>query len=254
MKSAYANGVPMGADLVGKADGAPDFLVMAMRDAHSAPLQRIQIVKGWIDEAGKAQEKVFDVACSDGGTINPATASLRRQWRHGRREDLRVQPGQGRRRDCAPSWSDPEFDPEANALLLRPRAGKPDLPLVDLGCDPPQASSPIPHLEKTIQERAYTSPIWFIPTKPARPHGDRTCVARRTGMSCKRAAREPLVHFLAIGAALFVRQRPRSTAPTKGRESDTIVISEGRVNQIAESFVLLSGRLPTPRGAAGPRR
>src|SRR5262245_4535762 len=73
VQNAYANGVSMGADLVGKADGKPDFLVMAIRDANSAPLQRIQIVKGWLDASGKAREKVFDVACSDGGAINAAT-------------------------------------------------------------------------------------------------------------------------------------------------------------------------------------
>lgn len=61
----------------------------------------------------------------------------------------------------------------------------------------------------------------------------------------RRAAREPLVHFLAIGAALFVLNGVIN-GPDQGPESDTIVISEGRVSQIAESFVLLSGRLPTP--------
>lgn len=60
----------------------------------------------------------------------------------------------------------------------------------------------------------------------------------------KRAAREPLVHFLAIGAALFVLNG-LINGPDEGPESDTIVITEGRVSQIAESFVLLSGRLPT---------
>lgn len=60
----------------------------------------------------------------------------------------------------------------------------------------------------------------------------------------KRAAREPLVHFLAIGAALFVLNG-WINGPDAGPESDTIIISEGRVGQIAQSFVLLSGRLPT---------
>lgn len=60
----------------------------------------------------------------------------------------------------------------------------------------------------------------------------------------KRAVREPLVHFLAIGAALFVLNG-LINGPDEGPESDTIVISAGRVNQIAESFVLLSGRAPT---------
>jgi hypothetical protein len=60
----------------------------------------------------------------------------------------------------------------------------------------------------------------------------------------KRAIREPLVHFLAIGLALFIANS-LINGPDKGPAGETIVISEGRVNQIAESFLLLSGRLPT---------
>lgn len=60
----------------------------------------------------------------------------------------------------------------------------------------------------------------------------------------KRAAREPLVHFLAIGAALFVLNG-LINGPDEGSTGETITISEGRVNQIAESFVLLAGRVPT---------
>lgn len=60
----------------------------------------------------------------------------------------------------------------------------------------------------------------------------------------KRVVREPLVHFLAIGGALFVING-LVHGPDQGPASDTIVISEGRVNQIAESFVLLAGRVPT---------
>ena len=70
ISEAYAGGVPMGADLVAEADREPSFIVWALRDALSAPLQRVQIIKGWIDE-GEVRERVFDVACSDGGVVDP---------------------------------------------------------------------------------------------------------------------------------------------------------------------------------------
>ena len=153
----------MGADLVGRADGSPDFLVMAMRDAHSAPLQRLQIVKAWVDGAGKAQEKVFDVGCSDGGKINPAT---HRCADNGATVDVKTCTYSQDKGDAEISavWKDPEFDPKLNALyyvrvLENPTCRWSTWDAIRLGIEPN------PALQKTIQERAYTSPIWFIPVK-----------------------------------------------------------------------------------------
>ncbi len=163
VRSAYAGGVPMGSDLVGKADGKPDFLVMAMRDANSAPLQRIQIVKGWLDASGKAQEKVFDVACSDGGAISPAT---QRCADNGATVDVKTCAFSADKGDAELNavWSDPEFDPKLNAfyyvrVLENPTCRWSTWDANRLGIEPN------PALQKTIQERAYTSPIWFIPVK-----------------------------------------------------------------------------------------
>jgi hypothetical protein len=163
VRNAYANGVAMGADLVGKADGSPDFLVMAMRDANSAPLQRLQIVKGWLDASGKAQEKVFDIACSDGGAVNPAT---QRCPDNGATVDLKTCAYTQDRGDAEmnAAWRDPEFDPGLNAFyyvraLENPTCRWSTWDAVRLGIEPN------PALEKTIQERAYTSPIWFVPVK-----------------------------------------------------------------------------------------
>ncbi|HEY7797367.1 MAG TPA: DUF3604 domain-containing protein, partial [Hyphomonadaceae bacterium] len=164
VQNAYANGVPMGSDLVGKAGSAkPDFLVMAMRDANSAPLQRIQIVKGWLDASGKAQEKVFDVACSDGGAVN---ASTQRCPDNGATVDVKTCAYSQDKGDAEmnAAWSDPEFDPKLNAfyyvrVLENPTCRWSTWDANRLGIEPN------PELEKTIQERAYTSPIWFIPTK-----------------------------------------------------------------------------------------
>ncbi|QJB69999.1 DUF3604 domain-containing protein [Parasphingorhabdus halotolerans] len=159
VSKAYKNGVPMGGDLVG-AGKAPGFIVWAMRDAASAPLQRVQIVKVWTD-GGKANEKIFDVACSDGGTVD---ANFRCPD-NGAKVDLS---------DCSISqdkgapelktfWRDPEHKNGQRAsyyvrVLENPvcrwstwdalRAGVP----------------PNPALQKTIQERAWSSPIWYVPT------------------------------------------------------------------------------------------
>jgi hypothetical protein len=163
VKNAYANGVSMGADLVGKTEGKPDFLVMAMRDANSAPLQRIQIVKGWLDAKGKAQEKVFDIACSDGGAISPQTY---RCADNGATVDVKSCAYSEDKGDAElnAAWSDPEFDPKLNAfyyarVVENPTCRWSTWDANRLGVEPN------PKLPKTIQERAYTSPIWFIPTK-----------------------------------------------------------------------------------------
>ncbi len=163
VSNAYANGVAMGGDLVGRATGKPDFLVMAMRDANSAPLQRLQIVKGWLDASGKAQEKVFDVACSDGGAVNPST---QRCADNGATVDVKTCTYSEDKGDAEISavWSDPEFDLKLNAfyyvrVLENPTCRWSTWDAIRLGIEPN------PDLQKTIQERAYTSPIWFIPVK-----------------------------------------------------------------------------------------
>jgi hypothetical protein len=134
-----------------------------MRDANSAPLQRLQIVKGWLDAGGKAQEKVFDVACSDGGAVNPAT---QRCADNGATVDLKTCTFSQDRGDSEISavWKDPEFDPKLNAfyyvrVLENPTCRWSTWDALRLGVEPN------PALPKTIQERAYTSPIWFVPTR-----------------------------------------------------------------------------------------
>ena len=71
---AYKNGVTMGADLLSDGDKVPEFIVWAQKDKYGAPLQRVQIIKGWMDSlSGRPNEKVFDVVCSDGNTVDPVT-------------------------------------------------------------------------------------------------------------------------------------------------------------------------------------
>jgi len=157
----YKRGVPMGGDLKSASAGkAPTFLVHAMRDADGANLDRIQVVKGWLDASGKTQEKVYDVAWSGdrkpgangklppvGNTVNVKEASYTNAI-------------------GAPYltayWKDPGFDPKLRAFyyvrvleIPTPRWTTYDAKIfgVKLPTDVPAS----------IQDRAYTSPIWYTP-------------------------------------------------------------------------------------------
>jgi Protein of unknown function (DUF3604) len=166
LRTAYATGVPMGGNLAAKTGEEPAFIVIAMRDIHSAPLQRIQIVKGWTDDTGESSEKVYDIACSDDGAVDPAT---RRCPDNGATVDLRTCTYSQDRGDTQirGEWTDPDFDPQQNAFYYV-------RVLEDPTCrwstwDAIRARiEPNPRLAKTIQERAYTSPIWYLPERAAR--------------------------------------------------------------------------------------
>jgi hypothetical protein len=161
VRKAYAHGVPMGGDLIERAGDIPQFVVIAMRDIHSAPLQRIQIVKGWIDAAGKSFEKVFDVACSDGGRIDPAT---QRCADNGATVDLNtceVSRGKGAGQLQA-AWSDPQFDARQHAFYYARVLENPTCRWSTWDAIRAHVE-PNPDLAKTLQERAYTSPIWYVP-------------------------------------------------------------------------------------------
>ncbi|HKU13058.1 MAG TPA: DUF3604 domain-containing protein [Steroidobacteraceae bacterium] len=156
----YTHGVPMGADLLQRGTGAPRFLAWALRDPHAGWLQRVQIVKGWI-ENGKAQERVFDVACSDGLTPD---ATTHRCADNDATVDLRtcgVSENKGAV-ELRALWSDPTFDPRQRAfyyvrVLENPSCRWSTWDAMRAGVEPN------PQLPKTIQERAWSSPIWYVP-------------------------------------------------------------------------------------------
>ena len=159
---AYGTGVPMGGDLSKAKKGqVPKFLVIAAMDADGARLDRIQIIKGWMDKAGKLQEKVYDVAWSDNRKLDKRTGKL---------------PAVGNTVDVenatylntigAPQlstyWEDPDFDRAERAFyyarvleIPTPRWTTYDSAYfnVELQDDVPSS----------IQDRAYTSPIWYTP-------------------------------------------------------------------------------------------
>ena len=159
----YTKGVPMGGDLNDAPKGkAPSFLVAALKDPIGANLDRIQIVKGWVDAKGKVQEKVYDVVWGDadkrkpsadgklpavGSTVDVASAT----WTNtiGDPELITV-------------WKDPDFDPALRAFyyarvleIPTPRWTAYDAKRFGV--------QPLPGTTMTLQERAYTSPIWYTP-------------------------------------------------------------------------------------------
>ncbi len=155
----YSKGVPMGGDLSG-AGAAPSFLIQAVKDPKGANLDRVQVVKGWLGPDGKAQEKVYDVAWSGGRERNAA----------GRLDPVGVTvdiPSASYRNsigaaELATVWRDPDFDASRKAfyylrVLEIPTPRNSTYDAAALGIAPPEGHA------ATIQERAYTSPIWYSP-------------------------------------------------------------------------------------------
>ena len=163
LRRAYGEGVPMGGDLQGRASGSPDFLVHALRDPNSAPLQRVQIIKAWTDASGASQEKVFDVSCADGGRINTTTQRCPASTASVDLKTCAISTNVGDA-ELSAAWKDPEFNPAQRALYYVRVIENPTCRWSTWDAVRANAE-PNPALEKTIQERAYSSPIWYLPAK-----------------------------------------------------------------------------------------
>ena len=162
VKQANAGGVPMGGDLPNKPTEAltPTFAVWALKDPNSGNLDRVQIIKGWY-ENGYPQEKIYDIAWSDNRTPDPKTGKLPPV---GNSVDIKNATYTNDIGDSqlAAVWKDPDFHPERHAVyyvrvleIPTPRWSTYDAKA--LGIDPPAG------VAATIQERAWTSPIWYTP-------------------------------------------------------------------------------------------
>ena len=167
VKTAYATGVPMGADLPAPAGKAPSFVVSATKDPDSANLDRVQIVKGWSIN-GQSFEKIYDVAWAGPRKPDPATG---RVPAIGSTVDL----GKGTYTnnigavELKTVWTDPAFDPGLDAfyyvrVLEIPTPRWSSMQAVKLGRVPPSGSG----FTAVIQERAWSSPIWYTPSAQAR--------------------------------------------------------------------------------------
>jgi len=160
VEQGYAQGVPMGGTLKAATKGAPSFTVWAMKEPDGANLDRIQIIKGWIDAKGEPQDRVFDVVWSGnrkpdargkvpaiGNTVDVTKATYTNAIGSG---------------ELSGMWTDPSFDPKQGAvyyvrvlLIPTPRWST---------YDAVRAGLPLqPGVDATVQERAWTSPIWYTP-------------------------------------------------------------------------------------------
>jgi len=162
----YAQGVPMGADLPPRAEGqeAPVFVVSALRDAGTAVhpgglLQRVQIVKGWSDSDGTFHQQVVDVAGSreNGASVDPSTC----------------EPAGGGAEQLCAVWRDPDFDAAKRAVYYVRVFENPSCRFLGFLCeetsvDARPAACEDETVPKIIQERAWTSPIWYAPSTAKR--------------------------------------------------------------------------------------
>ena len=160
-REGYRRGVPMGGDLTNAPDGkVPVLMIRALRDADGANLDRVQVIKGWLDTNGEVHERVYDIACSDdraiaerrcerevGSTVNLANAS----YSNTIGDPLLVA-----------HWTDPDFDPSQRAFyyvrvieIPTPRWTAYDAKFFDIKM--PEGTKMV------VQDRAYTSPIWYTP-------------------------------------------------------------------------------------------
>jgi len=155
---AYDKAVPMGQDYP-DADGVPTFAVWALRDPLNAPLQRVQIIKGWREGEG-SHEKVFDVACADGAAVDPST---HRCPNNGAAVNMETcEPTGSGANELKVIWTDPEFKTDARAFyyvraLENPTCRWSSWDAIRYGEKPRQ------DMPATIQERAWSSPIWYNP-------------------------------------------------------------------------------------------
>jgi len=160
----YEKGVPMGGDLTAAPNGkSPTFMVYALRDPVGANLDRIQIVKGWLDKSGETHERVYDVAVSDGRKIDK---DGRCRTPVGNTVDIEAANWTNTigASELATVWTDPDFDPKQKAFYYA-RVIEIPTPRWVL-YDKVRLGAEIPKAAKLVQqERAYTSPIWYDPPK-----------------------------------------------------------------------------------------
>lgn len=154
----YEKGVPMGGDLPSKAGEAPQFMVVGMKDPDAANLDRLQVVKGWLDSEGNTHERIFDVACSDnrqiverrcdkvvGNTVDVKTATYT--------NDIGAD-------SLKALWTDPEFDASQNAFYYVRVLAIPTPRWTTY--DAVRYNIAIPDdIPTSIQDRAYTAPVWY---------------------------------------------------------------------------------------------
>ncbi len=157
----YEDGVPMGSDLppLPEAEARPTFVVQGRADAGTVPLQRLQIIKGWLDAEGHVHERVIDVEGS-AETVPPLDTTTCRASQQGWQERCRT-------------WIDPDFDPHERAFYYARVLENPTCRWSTLQCNALPAAARPAHcndgvVASEVQHRAWSSPIWFTPVEASR--------------------------------------------------------------------------------------
>ncbi len=158
----YAHGVSMGSDLLASGTASPKFFAWASRDPDTKPLQRLQIIKGWLDDEG-THETVYDVACAGGVSVD---ADSHRCPDNGATVDLATcttNDATGAA-ELAALWQDPQYDAAQKAfyyvrVLENPSCRWSTWDAVRAGV------APNPDMHATIQDRAWSSPVWVVPAQ-----------------------------------------------------------------------------------------
>jgi len=207
LKAAYERGVPMGGDLAGPAQGkAPIFIVWAVKDPNSGNLDRVQIVKGW-SKFGQSFEKVYDVVWSGDRAPDSRTGKLPPV---GNTVDLNTATYSNTigATTLSAVWTDPDFDPTQRAfyyarVLEIPTPHWSVFDALKLGIPQPAG------LPATIQERAYTSAVWYAPSEQELARGRQGAITV-AGLEAQglRPLTDDELRALIVGKSMRIRSLP----------------------------------------------
>jgi hypothetical protein len=231
VKSAYSKGVPMGADLKGTSGQPPSFIVWAVKDPTSGNLDRIQIIKGWTKN-GQSFEQVYDVVWAGDrkpdkftGRVGPIGSTVDI-------ENATYTNSIGAS-ELKAVWSDPQFDPSLHAFyyaraLEIPTPRWTTIQAHQLGIAPPDV------VAATVQERAWSSPIWYTPSaadRKAAPAGTTVADLKKQGAT---ALTDAELKTLLVDHFVWVRNNVTGTRfkTIYTTEGQTIIYNVGRTAQL----------------------
>jgi hypothetical protein len=206
IKTGYAKGVPMGGDLPPVKSKAPAFMVWAVKDPTSGNLDRIQIVKGWTKN-GQSFEKIYDVAWSGDRTADKWTGIVP-PIRSTVDIDNATYSNDVGSVELKTVWTDPDFDPSLHAfyyarVLEIPTPRWTTIQAHKLGIAPPDV------VPATVQERAWTSPIWYAPSAEARKHAPEGLSVAALKQKGANALNEAQLKTMLVGKAVWMRNTVR---------------------------------------------
>jgi hypothetical protein len=229
----YTQGVPMGGDLpAAKGGEAPVFMLWALKDPDDANLDRIQVIKGWTKN-GQIFERIYDVAWSGQRTPDPATGKVSSVGSTVDISNASYTDSIGAV-ELKTTWIDPDFDPSLHAfyyarVLQIPTPRWSTYDAKELGEAPPARVS------ATVQERAWTSPIWYTPTGQERQQADAGSTVTDLTQKGATALDNAALTSLIVGKTITVRNT------VTGEEFDAVYGTDG-----SRVITKANGGEPTP--------